>query len=173
MQHPDCSMMRYLMGNTAKVHTNPSPSQSSIPKVSFPVPETPMPKSRLVKHATFGIIRARKKLVINQQTTYYTAKRKVLTGWLRAPLFTVHTQVNQVELTASLWGCFFNSWRQYLGWAHYIDRSAHPYRIIWLTMATSTHSSNTTWYVAVFFNSSFRLVRLIVACLIIKYQLQD
>jgi hypothetical protein len=36
-------IMRYLMSDAEKVHTNPDPSQSSVPKVSFPVPQIPMP----------------------------------------------------------------------------------------------------------------------------------
>lgn len=59
-------MMRYLMTDAGKVHANPDPSQSSTPEVSFPVPETPMPKSRLVRHTTFGAIRIQTKLVIQQ-----------------------------------------------------------------------------------------------------------
>jgi len=36
-------MMRYLMNDAGKVHTNRDPSHGSIPKVLSPVPETPMP----------------------------------------------------------------------------------------------------------------------------------
>jgi len=155
-------MMRYLMTDAGKVHANPDPSQSSTPEVSFPVPETPMPKSRLVRHTTFGAIRIQTKLVIQQHCVLH-GKGKALIHWPRAPLFPAHThththtQVNHAEGIASFRGRSFVSWRHHLGWAHCTDRSAHPFRIFWLTMVTPTHSSNTIWYVVVFFNSLFRL----------------
>jgi len=111
-------------------------------------------ESRLVRHTTFGAIRIQTKLVIKQQHCVLHGQGKVHTHWLRALMFPVHTEVNQAEGTASLRSWSFVSWRQHLWWAHYIDRSAHPFRIFWLTMATPTHSSNTIWYVAIFFNSS-------------------
>jgi len=49
------------MSDAGEVHTNPDPSQSSIPKVSFPIPETPMPN-----HDWSGI----------QRSGIYESKRK-------------------------------------------------------------------------------------------------
>jgi hypothetical protein len=83
-----------------EVHTNPAPSQSSIPKVTFPFPETPMPN-----HDWSGIhdIRIQTKLVIKQHTAYYMAKgKRSLTERTTVQCTHTHTPVNQAEGTASL-----------------------------------------------------------------------
>ena len=124
--------MIYLMSDAGKVHTNPDPSQSSISWSVISGSRNTNAESRLVRHTTLGAVRLQTKLVIKQQHCVLHGKAKALTHWPRAPLFPVHTQVNQAEGTASLRGRSFVSWRQHLRWALYIDRSAHPFRILWL-----------------------------------------
>jgi hypothetical protein len=51
-------------------------------------------ESRLVRHTTFGAIRVQTKLVIQQQTALLHGQGKVLTHWLRAPLFPAHTRMH-------------------------------------------------------------------------------